>query len=451
MMIANETTGPGGKYLDNVPASRTCFVISPIGEEQSDVRERADAVLEHIIRPAAEANGLVSVRADQISEPGLITTQIIQHILNDAIVVADLTDHRGNVFYELGLRHAFGKPVVQIIHEAQHVPFDVGNVRTVSYNLTLHGAKRATDLIKKQIQSAMADGFVADSPVAVAARLEDLLENTGPQTEQLLQTLLEQMNGVSTAMSDLRRQIWRSADVKDALPAVVQDRMTELFERYAQELDLLQSMRQAGVIGVFKRREAAIKAFSRYIDEETREIMVVGSSLKGLLQKDEYSEIAAKLRFKQDLGNVRIKYLLTHPIFADFRASQENRRPTEIGIEILRSLETLKTWRTDPADVRLYLGTPTCFALKTSRQMLINPYAYTFASYDSPCVLLEDGGAGNPSYFFDEFSARHFGAWDTDLAVKVSDFDRVIATCREQIGDYAEAVERLIAHGKTVR
>jgi hypothetical protein len=393
---------------------------------------------------------LTTVRADRISQPGLITTQIIQHILNDAMVVADLTDHRGNVFYELGLRHAFGKPVVQIIQEGQPVPFDVGGVRTVPYNLTLPGARRAATEIGKQMSAALSAGFPADSPVAIAARLDELTKTAGPQTEKLLQAVLEQLTGVSNAVGDLKKQVWRSADLKETLPTLLRDRMDELFRRYEDEIQLLRYIRQAGLVGVYKRREAAIKAFARYIDEESREIMVVGSSLKGLLQKEEYGEIAAKLRFKQQPGNVKIKFLLTHPIFADFRASQENRRPTEIGVEILRSLETLRQWGTECSNVRLYLGTPTCFAIKTSRQMLINPYAYTSVSYDSPCLLLEEGGMGTPSYFFDEFSARHFGAWDTDLAVQIHDYDRTVQQCANALGDYARRVEELIQAGKSV-
>lgn len=433
-----------------MPSSKVCFVISPIGEESSEIRQRSDQVLEHIIEPAAEANGLTTVRADRISRPGLITTHIIQHILNDAMVVADLTDHRGNVFYELGLRHAFGKPVVQMIQEGQPVPFDVGGVRTVSYNLTLAGARRAATEIGRQIEAALTAGFPADSPVAIAARLDDLTKTAGPQTEKLLQAVLEQLNGVSNAVGDLKKQVWRSADLKESLPTLFRDKMDELFRRYAEEIQLLRYVRQAGVVGVFKRRESAIRAFARYIDEESREIMVVGSSLKGLLQKDEYSEIAAKLRFKQQPGNVSVKYLLTHPIFADFRASQENRRPTEIGVEILKSLDTLRTWGTPCNNVRLYLGTPTCFAIKTSRQMLLNPYAYTSVSYDSPCLLLEEGGLGSPSYFYDEFSARHFGAWDTELAVHIHDYDRTIAQCSKDLGEYAKRVDDLIQAGKNV-
>lgn len=438
------------REVADVPPQKACFVICPIGEEHSSVRERSDELLEHIITPAARENGLTTIRADRISKPGLITTQIIQHILNDAVVVADLTDHRGNVFYELGLRHAFGKPVVQIIQEGQPVPFDVGGVRTVSYNLTLPGAHRAAGEIGRQIAAALNAGFPSDSPVAVAARLDELIKTAGPQTEKLLQAVLEQLNGLSNSVGELKKQIWKPTDFKDALPAMFHDRMDELFRRYEDEIQLLRYVRQAGVIAVYKRRESAVRAFSRYIDEESREIMVVGSSLKGLLQKEEYEDIAAKLKFKQQPGNVKVKYLLTHPIFADFRASQENRRPTEIGVEILKSLDTLRHWGTDPHNVRLYLGTPTCFAIKTSRQMLVNPYAYTSVSYDSPCLLLEEGGAGSPSYFFDEFSARHFGAWDTDLAVQIHDYDRTISQCSEALHEYARRVDELISAGKSV-
>lgn len=96
-------------------AERLAFVICPIGEPDSDSRRRADQILKHVIEPAVLECGYKALRADKISEPGIITSQIITHILNDALIVADLTGHNPNVFYELAVRHAIKKPVVQII------------------------------------------------------------------------------------------------------------------------------------------------------------------------------------------------------------------------------------------------------------------------------------------------------------------------------------------------
>jgi hypothetical protein len=70
---------------------KICFVISPIGDPDSETRKRSDQVLKHVIRPAATSSGYKAVRADEIDKPGMITSQVIQHVVNDDLVVADLT------------------------------------------------------------------------------------------------------------------------------------------------------------------------------------------------------------------------------------------------------------------------------------------------------------------------------------------------------------------------
>ena len=37
-----------------------------------------------------------------------------QHVVNEAFVVADLTERNPNVVYELAIRHALRKPLVQV-------------------------------------------------------------------------------------------------------------------------------------------------------------------------------------------------------------------------------------------------------------------------------------------------------------------------------------------------
>ena len=75
---------------------KICFVIAPIGEPESDTRKRSDQVLQYIIRPAVESFGYKAVRADKIADPGIITNQIIRHIINDPLVIADLTGQNAN-------------------------------------------------------------------------------------------------------------------------------------------------------------------------------------------------------------------------------------------------------------------------------------------------------------------------------------------------------------------
>src|ERR1017187_5406430 len=95
--------------IDTLSPENTCFVVSPIGDDNSDVRERADELLDSIIEPAAVDNGLQVVRSDQIGIPGMITTQVISHIMKDRMLVADLTDQNPNVFYERSEERRVGK------------------------------------------------------------------------------------------------------------------------------------------------------------------------------------------------------------------------------------------------------------------------------------------------------------------------------------------------------
>jgi hypothetical protein len=81
------------------------------------------------------------IRADQINASGIITNQIISHILEDSLIIVDLTDYNPNVFYELAISHAYDKPVIMIISKTQKLPFDVSRTRVVELEDTLKGTK----------------------------------------------------------------------------------------------------------------------------------------------------------------------------------------------------------------------------------------------------------------------------------------------------------------------
>src|SRR6516225_2897300 len=109
-----------------------CVVVSPIGADESEVRKAADKVLKHVITKALAGRYKIQ-RADEIATPGLITAQVVERLLDAPLVVADLSDRNANVYYELAIRHAAQKPVIHIIAEGQDVPFDVKDMRLISY------------------------------------------------------------------------------------------------------------------------------------------------------------------------------------------------------------------------------------------------------------------------------------------------------------------------------
>ena len=59
------------------PKKKSLFIISPIGSKGSDTRIFFNKVRKHIIDPVASEKGYKTKRADEISLPGRITSQII--------------------------------------------------------------------------------------------------------------------------------------------------------------------------------------------------------------------------------------------------------------------------------------------------------------------------------------------------------------------------------------
>lgn len=148
--------------------TRTCFVIAPIGKADSEIRCRSDQVLELVITPAVRMRGYEAVRADRISSPGVITDQVIQLVMDAPLVVADLTGGNPNVFYELAVRHAVQKPLIQLIEQGEPIPFDIGAMRTIAL---AHRKRKSVNEAKKQIVrqiDALQKAGDIDSPISQA-------------------------------------------------------------------------------------------------------------------------------------------------------------------------------------------------------------------------------------------------------------------------------------------
>lgn len=109
----------------------TCFVITPIGSDDSVERKHSDAILKHLLSPVLESFGLRAVRADKITKPGIITKQVIEYIAYSKLCISDLSFSNPNAFYELGVRHAFKLSTIQVIRKGDKIPFDVSQGRTI--------------------------------------------------------------------------------------------------------------------------------------------------------------------------------------------------------------------------------------------------------------------------------------------------------------------------------
>jgi hypothetical protein len=219
--------------MKEAETTKKCFVIAPIGEEGSEIRNRSDKVLEHIITPTVEECGYESIRADEISEPGIITSQIIQHLIDDDLVIADLTGRNPNVYYELAIRHVVKKPIVQIIQAGESIPFDVAGTRTIHVDhRDLDSVANCKRELINQIHSVEKDPSRVDTPISVAIDLEFLRKSENP-LEKSSAEIISMLQDIRSMVSDIG-----SIPRHPRLDPRMSEELFMNFDRLASVLDL---------------------------------------------------------------------------------------------------------------------------------------------------------------------------------------------------------------------
>ena len=134
------------------------FVLMPFAEEFDDIY----GYLIH--EPLSEA-GYDVMRADDILNQRNILEDIIQSIINSELIVADLSKANPNVYYELGLAHAYEKNFLLLAQDIKEVPFDLQSYRIITYGTHFAQMNNAQQEIQKLIESVRTDDVKFGSPV----------------------------------------------------------------------------------------------------------------------------------------------------------------------------------------------------------------------------------------------------------------------------------------------
>lgn len=157
--------------LTSKKEEKICFVIMPIADMPGYDPGHYGRVYEHLLKPAIIGAGYIPVRADDTSKTDYIVVGIIQKIVESDMVVCDLSGRNANVMYELGIRHAFNKPVVLIKDTCTEKVFDVQGLRYTLYNESLRIDSVEKDIAKIQqsiVETAGADKTDMNSIVRLA-------------------------------------------------------------------------------------------------------------------------------------------------------------------------------------------------------------------------------------------------------------------------------------------
>lgn len=170
------------------------FVIMPFGKKKGADGSLYDfnAIYTQLIKPSLEAAGFEAFRADEETTSGDILTDMFQELLLADLCIVDMSIDNANVFYELGIRHAFRKRgIVHIQAGRAYMPFDVFNVRTIPYHITPEGVPDPAFLEKEKaaISRVTRDTWASDIE-AIHSPIFNLLDGLVEPDRKTLRTPL---------------------------------------------------------------------------------------------------------------------------------------------------------------------------------------------------------------------------------------------------------------------
>ena len=141
------------------------FIVRPFGTKSGIDFDRVE---QELIRPAMARAGLSGGTTAEFLQQGNIRTDMFEQLLIADMVIADISIHNANVFYELGIRHALRDRSTFLIKARQSdeaesdVPFDLRTDRYLVYPAAEPG--RACEVLAVALRATL-DRRERDSPI----------------------------------------------------------------------------------------------------------------------------------------------------------------------------------------------------------------------------------------------------------------------------------------------
>jgi len=182
---------------------RKCFIITPIGDDGSEIRRKTDGLITSVIRPVLANLEYDCDAAHEVSDSGSITRMVIKRILADDLVIANLTGLNPNVMYELAIRHAARLPIITLAEKGTHLPFDIVDQRTIFYVDDMAGAERLKDDLSDSVGSVENQKEI-DNPIVEASKefqIDFALENPKEGSEFVTKYVLDEIKLLRDAVN----------------------------------------------------------------------------------------------------------------------------------------------------------------------------------------------------------------------------------------------------------
>jgi len=267
---------------------RLCFVVMPFGRDQLEQRWYR-GWYQVVLQSAIQSAGFTPFLSAAHDSPDAINDEIRRHLALDPMVVVDLggagpeDPPNPNVMYELGIRHAFGLPVVLLAWEGQRLPFDISNQRALTCSRDLLDIEPTKARLRSFLLSAASGQFY--NPMAAVGRQAALQAATEEmEPDSILKTLVAEIE-------DLRRDLPKAKYIERERTKISEfisrkraERLRQRFYEYGIPLHLWERLLDRGMPG-------HLRADAPLWDDESWLEFLKGQAL--MLSRAESSDLVA--------------------------------------------------------------------------------------------------------------------------------------------------------------
>src|SRR5665213_1904167 len=181
-----------------------CFIITPIGELNSLINQKAQGLINSVIEPVLKEFQFKATPAYKIADSGSINRQVLKNIISNKLVIANLTGLNPNVMYELAVRHAVRLPVIIMAEEGTKLPFDINDQRAIFYQDTLLGAEQSKPKLRAAIKAVVnLSSEQIDNPIYQIYQETSIIKSTTGEKQTFDEYLLQRFDNLEASIMRL--------------------------------------------------------------------------------------------------------------------------------------------------------------------------------------------------------------------------------------------------------
>lgn len=255
---------------------KKCFVITPIGDSNTEIRRHIDGIIDRAIFPAIGDKYEIDV-AHREYEVGSINDRVIRSIFESDLVIANLTTLNPNVMFELAIRYSFGKPAIVIAEKGTQLPFDIVDENTIFYINDPEGANELKEEIIKYENNIEYNEERKYGPVYKVIRTiplyNDIESGTEVSNAELVSYIVSRLESLESMMVNTKGKNSRQ---KFVIQVTYNENFIESKQLFDVELDtfltkyrndILTVMDEAGEIKLYIKDTVGGKKVLEIIDE----------------------------------------------------------------------------------------------------------------------------------------------------------------------------------------